>query len=451
MRNRSRVAWPQCSTRPGADQTRRRRAGRPAYTAIVDHAPSPAPPPLSLYLHVPFCTVKCAYCDFNSYPDLEGAIPAWEAALLRELRLWAPRLTGRPVPTVFFGGGTPSLLEGASVARLLDAVRDAYALAPDAEISLEANPESMRPERLAAYRAAGVNRLSMGVQSLDADELRFLDRLHSAERAAAAYREAREAGFPNISCDLIYGLPGQPLTRWQATLEAVAGWGPEHLSCYALTVEEETPLALRVARGEVAEPDPDLQASMADWTEDFLAATGYAQYEISNYARPGFEARHNLVYWRQTDYLGLGPGAHGFVDGVRYAVERSPLRYIRALTPDSVRPAPAARPSTGSGRTARDLPSPAIVSREDPDPATLAVDAVTMGLRLNAGIDVGAFTARYGAPFAAMAPAFAWGEAQGLLSREGSTLRFTRRGRRLANEVLVRVLSAVAKPAARRR
>ncbi len=380
--------------------------------------------PISLYLHVPFCTVKCAYCDFNSYAELEAEIPAWERALLAELAGWAPALTGRPVPTVFIGGGTPSLLEGSSVARILDAVRSRYELQPDAEVTLEANPESVDADRLRAYREAGVNRLSMGVQSLQEDELRFLDRIHSAERAFEAFGIARGAGYTNVSTDLIFGLPGQSLASWQATLDGVIGWGPDHISAYALIVEEGTPLALRVGRGEITEADADLVAAMSEWTESRLAAAGFAQYEISNFAKTGRECRHNLVYWRHEEYLGLGPGAHGFVDGVRYAVERSPLRYARALqtpTPDRVPHSPAA------------------VSQEAVDQTTAALDSFVMGMRLNAGIDAEALAARYPEAWRRFSPALAWGAETGLTERDGTTLRLTRRGRRLANELFVRV------------
>ncbi|MCY3918936.1 MAG: radical SAM family heme chaperone HemW [Chloroflexi bacterium] len=390
--------------------------------------PTPSPAPVSVYVHVPFCTVKCAYCDFNSYAGMEEAIPAWESALLTELRGWSAAVAGRPVPTVFIGGGTPSLLEGASIGRILDAVRAGYALDDDAEITLEANPESVRAERLTAYRAAGVNRLSIGVQSLDPGELRFLDRLHDAERAHDAFAAARAAGFDNINCDLIFGLPGQSPESWRRSLEGVAAWGPDHLSCYGLTVEEGTPLAQRVAEGRVTEADPDVVAEMSEWTEERLAALGYRQYEISNWARADTAGRdracrHNLVYWRQGDYVGVGPGAHGFVGGVRYAVERSPARYVAALA------------AGGAGARA------AVVSEESVDPATAAVDAAVLGLRLNAGIDEAALRSRHGAAWGVVEPGLRWGEESGLLERSNGRLRLTRRGRRLANEVFVRVVA----------
>ena len=233
--------------------------------------------PLGLYIHVPFCTVKCSYCDFNSYAGIEDMQAEWETAALAELALWVPKLSGREISTVFIGGGTPSLLPGESIERLLDAVRSGLSLSSDAEITLEANPESVHPERLQMYRAAGVNRISMGVQSLDSAELVFLDRIHSAQRAEAAFAEIRAAGFDNVNLDLIYGLPGQSLSSWQTTLEQVITWsgnGPDHISCYALTVEEGTPLAARVASGQVVEAEPDYVAEIADWTADRLEKPG---------------------------------------------------------------------------------------------------------------------------------------------------------------------------------
>jgi oxygen-independent coproporphyrinogen-3 oxidase len=392
----------------------------------VRESPSgPALRPISIYIHVPFCTVKCAYCDFNSYANAEEQIPGWEAALLEELRRWATVVRGRPVATVFLGGGTPSLLEVASVERIMDVIATDYALVSDAEITMEANPESTRLERLRGYRRAGVNRLSIGVQSLDPDELKFLDRLHDVDGARNAVGDARSAGFENISVDLIYGLPNQSLAAWQTSLQGAVGWEPDHISCYALTVEEDTPLASRVASGSVREIDPDTAADMTDWTEERLAAAGYGQYEISNYAQPGRECQHNLVYWRHREYVGLGPGAHGFVDGVRYSVDRSPGRYIDALK----------KPGGAHG-----LPSPAVVTVERVDDETAALDAAVMGLRLNAGIVAAEMAQTFGEAWERFAKALEWAKGAELLEESDDRLRLTRRGRRLANEVFVRLM-----------
>lgn len=386
----------------------------------------PTAPPLSLYIHVPFCTVKCAYCDFNSYAALEHLTGDWLSALLRELELWSEHAAGRQIETVFIGGGTPSLLEGEQIARLLDAAQRHFTIAADAEITLEANPESVREERMRDYRAAGVNRVSMGVQSLDADELRFLDRLHSAARAQQALSEIRNAGFDNVNLDLIYGLPRQRFETWRNTLEQVAAWRPEHLSCYALTVEDGTPLAARVASGAVVEADPDVVAEISTWTAERLAEAGYEHYETSNYALPGRECRHNLNYWRCGDYIGVGPGAHGCVDGRRYSVLRRPATYIRKLTTHA--PGPDG------------LPSPAIEQAEPITEQDALIDALTLGLRLREGVDESQLRERHPNAFAATAPAINWALTASLLERHGRRLRLTPRGHAVANEVFVRIV-----------
>ena len=388
--------------------------------------------PLGLYIHVPFCTVKCSYCDFNSYAGIEDMQTEWESAALTELSLWAPRLRGREVSTVFIGGGTPSLLPGESIARILDAVRSGLSLSSDAEITLEANPESVHPERLQMYRTAGVNRISMGVQSLDSAELVFLDRIHSAERAEEAFAEIRAAQFDNANLDLIYGLPGQSLASWQSSLERVLTWsgkGPDHISCYALTVEEGTPLAARVASGRVVEASPDHVAELADWTADRLAAAGYERYETSNYARNGLSCRHNLIYWRNQEYAAIGPGAHGFVDGVRYHVVRSPKAYIERL-----------RGAESNSNGDEGLPSPAIAGAERVGELENVIDTLTSGLRLMEGVDETSLPAAY----QQVRPVLDWAVENALAQRANRRLSLTMRGHEVANEVFVRLLETVS-------
>ena len=383
-------------------------------------------PPLSLYIHVPFCTVKCAYCDFNSYAALEHLTGGWLDAALRELELWSGRAAGRRVETIFIGGGTPSLLEGDQVERLLDAACRHFTVAADAEITLEANPESVRLERMRDYRAAGVNRVSMGVQSLDADELRFLDRLHSAGRAEQALSEVRSAGFENVNLDLIYGLPHQRFETWRNTLERVSAWRPQHLSCYALTVEDGTPLAARVAAGAVVEADSDAVAEISAWTAQHLTAAGYQHYETSNYALPDRECRHNLNYWCCGDYIGIGPGAHGCIDGLRYSVVRRPAAYIRKLA--------------SAEQAAGKLPSPAI---EDIEPITeqdALVDALTLGLRLTEGVDEHDLKQRHPTAYARVEAAINWALSTNLCERRDRRLRLTKRGHAVANELFVRLV-----------
>ncbi|MSQ33652.1 MAG: radical SAM family heme chaperone HemW [Dehalococcoidia bacterium] len=391
--------------------------------------------PLALYLHVPFCQTKCHYCDFNSYRGLSSLIPPFVEALGREINLWGEATGHPPVGTVFFGGGTPSLLSGGQIGRLLDDCRRAFAIAPDAEVSMEANPGTVDVQHLATYREAGVNRLSFGVQSLHDDELTWLGRRHSAEEARRAYRLGRSAGFDNINLDFILGLPGQPLARWRATLEGALELAPEHLSCYALTVEEETPLGKAVGLGRVSAPDSDAQADMYLLAEELLAKAGYEHYEVSNWAHPGRRCRHNLVYWRNGPYLGLGPGAHSHYRGWRFAVLKSPRQYIERLS--------NVEGTKGAETTVWDPHSisPLLSEAEAVPLATDLADTMIMGLRLSEGVSLADFRRRsgrdlvqvYGAQVAELT-------AVGLVELTPDALRLTPRGRLLGNEAFVRFL-----------
>ena len=385
---------------------------------------------LALYLHIPFCTAKCGYCDFNSYEGLDHLAPDYARALVRELGLWAPAARGYEVRSVFFGGGTPSLTALADLHAMASAVRERYEVAPGAEWTLEANPADLPRERLEGLRALGFDRLSIGVQSLHGDELALLDRQHSGERALEALRDARAAGFANLSADLIFGLIGQTAARWRETLEGVLAAAPDHLSCYALTVEPGTHLYYRVQKGELPEPDPDVAADQYEWTRRRLAEAGYAQYEISNWAKPGRACRHNLVYWRAEPYLGLGAGAHSFFAGRRLANVDSPARYA-----ELVHASHEQREREGRGELRQ------IAGGETPDEATLRADALILGLRLLEGVDEAAFEARFGVALReAFGPAIARHEGLGLLERSGGRLRLSDRGLLLANEVFADLL-----------
>ncbi len=274
--------------------------------------------PCAVYIHVPFCAKKCAYCDFPSYPGQEARWRAYFDALEAEIASWAEPMAGRAVPSVFFGGGTPSLVPTEYLIRALDAVRRHFALEPDAEITLEANPGTVDAAGLLALRRAGFNRVSFGVQSFDDSLLRFLGRIHTAEEARGAVALAREAGFDNLNLDLMYALPGQSMAQWRATLEEALALSPEHVSAYSLILEEGTPMAAMAAAGEIAAPGEDECLEMQRLATRALAEAGLARYEISNYARPGRQCRHNLVYWRGGDYLGLGCAAHSLMDGRRF-------------------------------------------------------------------------------------------------------------------------------------
>ncbi|OBG72257.1 MULTISPECIES: radical SAM family heme chaperone HemW [unclassified Mycobacterium] len=291
--------------------------------------------PFGLYVHVPFCITRCGYCDFNTYTpaELGGVNPdAWLDALRIELSLAAARLGGPTVDTVFVGGGTPSLLGPARVTRLLDMVRDHFTLAPDAEITTEANPESAWPDFFDATRAAGFTRISLGMQSVAPRVLGVLDRIHTPNRSAAAAREALAAGFEHVSLDLIYGTPGETDDDLLRSVDTAIETGVDHVSAYALVVEEGTALARRVRRGEVAAPDDDVLAHRYELLDTRLSDAGLTWYEVSNWSRPGGACRHNLGYWDGGQWWGAGPGAHGYVGATRWWNVKHPNAYAEKLT-----------------------------------------------------------------------------------------------------------------------
>ena len=267
-------------------------------------------PGFGIYVHWPFCLSKCPYCDFNSHVRDSVDHDRWRTALLAELDHYADRTPGRTVTSIFFGGGTPSLMEPSTAAAVIDRVANRWTVAPDVEITLEANPSSVEADRFADLAAAGVNRVSLGVQALDDASLAFLGRRHNAGEALDALAVAKRR-FARTSFDLIYARPGQTLAAWQAELARALEEGTEHLSVYQLTIEAGTKFATLYARGELNMPDEETQAELFETTQDMLAGAGLPAYEISNHARPGAESRHNLTYWRYGDYVGIGPGAHG--------------------------------------------------------------------------------------------------------------------------------------------
>jgi oxygen-independent coproporphyrinogen-3 oxidase len=285
---------------------------------------------LGAYVHLPFCVSRCGYCSFNTAPYAAPAMARFLPALGREIALYgqAPWAPTRRLDTVFLGGGTPSLASPAEVAGVLDALRVAFRIEEGAEITVECNPESVTGDRLRGYREAGVTRLSLGVQSLDDALLRTLDRAHSAAEALRAFEAARQAGFDNVSVDLIYGLPGLDRPGWERTVRGVLDWEPEHLSAYALALDEGS---LWRARGVTGLPDEDAVAAQYWTVAERAAAAGLGHYEISNYGRPGRAAAHNLRYWRRQEYLGLGPGAAGFLGDVRYVNVKPVDRYATLL------------------------------------------------------------------------------------------------------------------------
>ena len=375
---------------------------------------------ISIYIHIPLCVRKCAYCDFASYAGRMEEREGYVRAVCCELRTQAAFFGRRRVRTVFFGGGTPTLLTGAQVQRIMDTLREGFALSLDAEITMEGNPGTLTRESLAAYRRAGVNRLSLGVQSLDDALLAAIGRIHTAEQAKEAVRMAREAGFANLNLDLMFGLPGQTAEQWADTLKAAIALAPEHLSCYSLILEEGTPLHAQAARGECAPlPDEDAVCRMDDITQQLTRAAGYAQYEVSNFARPGFACRHNIVYWECEPYLGVGLSAHSDMDGCRFYNPSDWEAYMRIA-----RSGVSAREREGDG------------TREE-----RMFERMMMGLRQTRGVDGLRFARDFG-----VTPEEAWPEPiarmtrDGLIVREGDRLRLTSRGMQVMNSVLVELL-----------
>jgi oxygen-independent coproporphyrinogen-3 oxidase len=391
------------------------------------------PQPLSLYLHIPFCDTKCSYCDFNSYAGLESLIPDYTDALRRELRLWSPRFADDTVPTVFFGGGTPSLTPLPHMRTILETLRGAYRVEPDAEVSLEANPGTVDAAYLRGLRLLGINRLSLGVQSFDDVELKALDRIHTAAEAAEALSAARTAGFENVNLDLIYGLAGQTMAGWKRNVIRALSLRPEHLSLYALTVEEGTALFTAVKRGAAPSPDADLQADMYELAQELLASAGYEQYEISNWAQPGRGCRHNLTYWRNGRWLGLGAGAHSSLGGFRFAGAGSPQAYTHRVSKTAECGDSMCDPIF-SGMDQ-------VVWNEPVDESMAMSDTLILGLRLMEGVSPDEFRRRHGRDLMSIfgGPIQECMDLR-LLEFEDGRLRLTRQALLVANEVFTRLL-----------
>jgi oxygen-independent coproporphyrinogen-3 oxidase len=367
---------------------------------------------IGLYLHVPFCSSICNYCNFNRGLFEAGLKDRYVQALEHEIRT-AP--TGGEADSIFFGGGTPSLLEPAEIGRLIGACRDTFAVTADAEITLETNPETSTSERMAGFRAAGVNRISFGVQSFREAELRRLGRVHSSSRAREAVAEARGAGFDNVSLDLMMWLPQQTRADWEESVEALTSVDPDHASMYLLELYPNAPLKEEMARaGWSLAPDEDA-AAMYLWSLERLERAGYRQYEISNVSRPGRESRHNLKYWQDGEWLGFGCGAHSTRDGVRWKNISGTEDYIRTVL------------AGGSAAT----------ERRTLTPMERLEEALFTGLRLTEGIDIAAVGGRYGVDvWARYGGGLGPFLADGLLVRDGPRLRLTPEGMLVANEVM---------------
>ena len=368
---------------------------------------------LALYIHWPFCVSKCPYCDFNSHVRESVDQGAWRSALMADMAHEASLTDGAELTSIFFGGGTPSLMPPKTVAALVEAAEAHWGFAPDIEITLEANPSSVEAARFGDLARAGVNRVSLGLQSLDNQALRFLGRVHDVREGLAALDTAQQA-FARVSFDLIYALPGQSVDAWEMELDRALGFGTEHLSLYQLTIEPGTRFATLAARGELDETEPDQAAALYERTQALTAAAGLSAYEISNHARPGAESRHNLAYWRYRSYAGIGPGAHGRRGAMATIRHKKPENWLSAVD------------RNGHGLQ---LEQP-LSAREQ------AVESVMMGLRLSSGIAMDALQADI-----LDRDAIARLSSHGLLEQSDGRLIATYEGRLVLNSLLAEILA----------
>jgi oxygen-independent coproporphyrinogen-3 oxidase len=372
------------------------------------------------YIHIPFCERKCAYCDFNSHGGYgEEMFERYGQCIIHEIGRTSSAASS--VDTIFFGGGTPTAIPARLLAEIINELRGAFNVERDAEITVEANPGSSDASKFAELRAAGANRISIGVQSFDDRLLKAIERIHSADEAARAVKAAREAGFENISIDLMFGLPGQSMEQWRQTLDQAFELKTDHLSMYCLIVEDNTPFGARASNGELSIPSDDDSADMFELARAEAAKAGFEQYEISNYARPGKTCRHNLHYWRNDPYYGFGAGAVSYIDGERATRIFSPIRYAEKI----------------------ERGESVIRSSETPDLAGQMGETMMLGLRLiSEGVDTRRFKMRFGeSPEACWPKSFEKYVNLGLLEKNGLSLRITNRGIFIASEIMTAFLA----------
>lgn len=386
----------------------------------VDHTGAwTSDPGFGVYVHIPFCLQRCHYCDFNTYTGQDELHGAYVDALVRHIDDVARSRPHRTATSVFFGGGTPTVLPVRSLARMLGAVREAIGVAGDAEVTVEVNPETVDLRSFDELLGAGFNRVSIGVQSLVSPVLAGLGRTHSAQRALDAIADARRAGVANINADLIYGSPWESTTEWKTTLDRIVDAGVDHISAYALTVEQGTPLATLVATNRCPDVDPDVQADRHAMAEDILGSGGFNRYEVSNWSAPGCASRHNVLYWCAGDYLGLGAGAHAHDGGRRSWSVRLPREFIARVR---------------SGRSAE-------AGHEVLSWAERVGEALMLGLRLTSGIEVGAFERRFGSgALATRAEALSFLQAGGVIECDRGRIRVAPAATLLGNEIGSRLL-----------
>ena len=370
--------------------------------------------PIALYVHIPFCLSKCNYCDFNTYEGIENLMPSFVDALVAEIHLWTARLDGPEITSIFFGGGTPSYLPAESIARVMEAIDASASVAPNAEITLEANPDDVDAVKSASWIDAGFNRISIGVQSFHDPLLGALSRRHSSDDASDAVATARDAGFGSINIDLMYGLPNQSSSMWETTLRRAVELETEHLSLYGLQIEPGTPLHRDVHRGTLPTPSDDLAADMYELAIETLDDAGYEHYEISNWAKPGHRSEHNLAYWLNKPYLGVGPGAHSSMSGCRFANMKSPRRYINTVAEGSI----------------------AVDFTEITSSDMAMSETMMLGMRLAEGVSATEFRERFGRSLESVyGSEIRWLERSGLVERAGDRIRLTDRGKLLGNTV----------------
>lgn len=378
----------------------------------------------SIYIHIPFCVKRCSYCDFNTYAGKEDLIPQYVRAVSREIEIVAQKQGGGlPVHTVYFGGGTPSILKPDQLKLILDTVKARFDVVPDAEITFEANPETIFEKNLLEIRKSGFNRISLGVQSMDDEELEFLGRIQSRQDVINSFDMARRSGFDNISFDLLYGMPNQKMVNWKASLSTLVRLQPEHLSLYSLTIEKGTRFGILAKQGRLNLPDDDLAAEMLMWADRFLADHGFLRYEISNWGKPGRESRHNLQYWLNQPYFGFGAGAHGHIGELRVANIMRIKEYIHRIE--------------GPGSDDDGKFSPATVSSTRLNSFVQMQEALMLGLRLtDKGVSRQHFKQEHAKD---LVDVFSVEIEKliglGLLEWHDDVLRLTKRGRMMGNRV----------------
>ena len=375
---------------------------------------------LGLYLHIPYCLHKCGYCDFNSHPENQVESVHYVEALLKELKFYSTTLKSYNVPTVFMGGGTPTILPPSQLKKILDTVRQSFNLTPDCEITIEANPATIKLETLQEIHAAGYNRISIGVQSFDEKELQLLERVHNEEEIHSTVHRARSANFENLSMDLMFALPDQSTVKWQSHLKQATAKNPDHLSTYNLTIEPATAFFKLHEKGKLCLPHEDIQLEMYKTTIQVLEDAGYSQYEISNFSKPGMESQHNINYWNNGEYLGVGAGASSYLNGERSKNINLPSIYIRKI----------------------ETKASAVDTRERLEPLQAMGETLMLGLRLLKGVSIDVFENRFQVSFQKV-----YGKVvESLLNQELITLNenriaLSRKGLFLADSVILKFMA----------